>query len=66
MNSFEKLVKEEELPIKLVLVSRLHRDYYAAHETEADIAWAKEKKSRQTRTGLSIMKQCLINKCWNC
>lgn len=43
LNSFEKLVKEEELPIKLVLVSRLHRDYYAAHETEADIAWAKEK-----------------------
>ncbi|HHV05485.1 MAG TPA: glycosyltransferase family 4 protein [Anaerolineaceae bacterium] len=43
LNSFEKLVKEEELPVKLVLVSRLHRDYYAAHETEADIAWAKEK-----------------------
>ena len=43
LNSFEKLVKEEELPIKLVLVSCLKQDYYAAHETEADIAWAKEK-----------------------
>ena len=43
LNSFEKLVKEEELPVKLVLVSRLKQDYYAAHETEADIAWAKEK-----------------------
>lgn len=48
LNSFERLIKVENLPIKLVLVSRLHQDYYAAHETEVDTLWAKEKiKSNQ-------------------
>lgn len=43
LNSFEKLVKEEKLPLQLVLVSSLHRDSYAAHETEADTQWALQK-----------------------
>lgn len=43
LNSFEKLIKEDNLPLQLVLVSRLRLDYYAAHETEEDIIWAKEK-----------------------
>jgi len=43
LNSFEKLIREEQLPLHLVLVSRLRKDYYAAHETNADIDWAKEK-----------------------
>ncbi len=43
LNSFEKLIREDKLPIQLILVSSLRQDYYAAHETEEDIAWAKEK-----------------------
>lgn len=37
----EKLVKEEHLPIKLVIVSALRLEPYAAHETEADAQWAR-------------------------
>jgi glycosyltransferase involved in cell wall biosynthesis len=43
LNSFEKLIKEDNLPLQLVLVSRLRLDHYATHETEEDIIWAKEK-----------------------
>lgn len=43
LNSFEKLIKEEKLPIRLVVVSSLRQDHYAAHETEEDIAWARAK-----------------------
>ncbi|HPL81788.1 MAG TPA: glycosyltransferase family 4 protein [Anaerolineaceae bacterium] len=43
LNSFEKLIKEDNLPLQLVLVSRLRLDHYAAHETKEDIIWAKEK-----------------------
>ncbi|MGV8050129.1 MAG: glycosyltransferase family 4 protein [Anaerolineaceae bacterium] len=45
LQAFEKLVKEEHLPIKLILVSSLRREDYAAHETEEDVAWAKQKIS---------------------
>ncbi|HSN94429.1 MAG TPA: glycosyltransferase family 4 protein [Anaerolineaceae bacterium] len=40
--AFEKLVKEEHLPIKLVVVSSLRLEPYAAHETEKDVQWAKK------------------------
>lgn len=43
LNSFEKLIKDENLPLQLVLVSRLRMDHYAAHETDEDLKWAKEK-----------------------
>lgn len=43
LRAFEKLVKEEDLPVKLVVVSSLKLQPYAAHETEADEAWAREK-----------------------
>lgn len=43
LNSFEKMVCQDKLPIQLVLVSRLRQDHYAAHETAEDIVWAKEK-----------------------
>ena len=38
--AFEKLVKEELAPIKLVIVSSLRLEPYAARETEVDRAWA--------------------------
>jgi glycosyltransferase involved in cell wall biosynthesis len=41
--AFEKLVKEEHLPIKLIIVSALRLEPYAAHETEQDVRWAKQK-----------------------
>jgi len=41
LNSFENLVKSENAPIKLVLVSSLRLDSYAAQETQSDIDWAK-------------------------
>jgi glycosyltransferase involved in cell wall biosynthesis len=40
--AFEKLVKEEHLPIKLIIVSALRLEPYAAHETEQDVRWAKQ------------------------
>ncbi len=40
--AFEKLVKEEHLPIELVVVSSLRLEPYAAHETEQDVQWAKQ------------------------
>ena len=40
--AFERLVKEEHLPIKLVVVSSLRLEPYAAHETEQDVQWAKQ------------------------
>ncbi len=40
---FEKLVRKEKLPIRLILVSSLRIENYAAQETEEDIAWANEK-----------------------
>lgn len=43
LNSFEKLIKLEKLPLQLILVSRLRLEHYAAHETEDDIHWAKGK-----------------------
>ncbi len=42
MQAFESLINEG-LPIKLVLVSSLRLEPYAAAETEADLIWAKEK-----------------------
>jgi glycosyltransferase involved in cell wall biosynthesis len=41
--AFERLVKEEHLPIKLIIVSALRLEPYAAHETEQDVRWAKQK-----------------------
>src|SRR5665811_364153 len=40
--TFKKLVKEEHLPIKLVIVSVLRLEPYAAHETEQDVLWARQ------------------------
>ncbi len=40
---FEKLVREKSYPIELIIISSLYMDHYAAHETEADVIWAKEK-----------------------
>ena len=40
--AFDKLIKEEQAPIKLCIVSSLRLDTYAAQETEADRAWALE------------------------
>jgi len=39
---FERLVRNEGYPIELIIISSLVRDYYAAHETEEDVAWVKE------------------------
>ena len=39
---FERLVRQQHYPIELVIISSLRMDYYAAHETEADLAWARE------------------------
>jgi glycosyltransferase involved in cell wall biosynthesis len=39
---FERLVRQQHYPIELVIVSSLRMDHYAAHETEADVAWAQE------------------------
>ncbi|NLN69991.1 MAG: glycosyltransferase family 4 protein [Chloroflexi bacterium] len=39
---FERLVRKEGYPIELIIISSLLMDQYAAHETEADVAWAKK------------------------
>jgi len=39
---FQKLADDEGLPVRLVIVSSLRIDSYAAHETEEDVAWARE------------------------
>ncbi len=43
LDVFEKLVRQENLPIRLIIVSSLRIENYAAQETEADVAWAKAK-----------------------
>lgn len=40
LNAFEKLVKNEGAPIKLVIVSSLRLEPYAARETEVERDWA--------------------------
>ena len=40
--AFEKLIREEQAPIKLIIVSSLRLDSYAAQETESDREWAFE------------------------
>ena len=40
--AFDKLIREEQAPIKLCVVSSLRLDTYAAQETESDRAWALE------------------------
>jgi glycosyltransferase involved in cell wall biosynthesis len=40
---FERLVRKYHYPIELVIVSSLRMDKYAAHETESDVVWTKEK-----------------------
>jgi len=40
--AFDKLIREEQAPIKLCIVSSLRLDTYAAQETESDRAWALE------------------------
>jgi glycosyltransferase involved in cell wall biosynthesis len=40
LNAFNHLVTTENAPIRLVLVSSLHMDTYAAKETQADADWA--------------------------
>ena len=42
LSAFEKLVRDESLPIKLVLVTSLRLDPYAAQETAEDLFWAKQ------------------------
>lgn len=41
-NAFDNLIRIENAPIKLVLVSSLRLDTYAAKETESDINWANQ------------------------
>lgn len=43
LTTFEKMVREYHYPIELIIISSFRLDYYAAHETEADAAWAKAK-----------------------
>ena len=45
---FERLVRNKNYPIELVIVSSLRMDHYAAHETEADVQWVKEKIAANT------------------
>ena len=45
LQTFEKLVRQEGLLLRLIIVSALRLEPYAAHETEADAAWAKQKLS---------------------
>lgn len=40
--AFQRLAGEEGMPIRLVVVSSLRVESYAAHETEADINWARQ------------------------
>lgn len=40
--TFQKLAGEEGLPIRLVVVSSLRIEPYAAQETEEDVAWARQ------------------------
>ena len=40
---FEKLIRVEKLPLRLMIVSSMRIENYAARETEADAAWALEK-----------------------
>ncbi len=40
--TFQKLAGDEGLPVSLVVVSSLRLEPYAAHETEADINWARQ------------------------
>jgi Glycosyltransferase len=40
---FEKLVRQEKLPVRLTIVSSLRIENYAAQETEEDVAWARAK-----------------------
>jgi len=40
--AFQRLAGEEGMPIRLVVVSSLRVEPYAAHETEADINWARQ------------------------
>ena len=40
---FERLVRQENLPLRLIIVSSLRIENYAAQETEADVTWAREK-----------------------
>ncbi|MBW6466565.1 MAG: glycosyltransferase [Brevefilum sp.] len=40
---FERLVRQDGYSIELVIISSLRMDKYAAHETEADVAWVKNK-----------------------
>jgi len=45
LQAFEKLVRQEGLPLRLIIVSSLRLEPYAAHETEADVEWARQKLS---------------------
>ena len=45
LQAFENLVRQEGLPLRLTIVSALRLEPYAAHETEVDAAWAKQKLS---------------------
>lgn len=40
---FERLVRQEKLPVRLIIVSSLRIEPYAAKETEKDVVWAKAK-----------------------
>ncbi len=41
LKAFQKLAEEEGFPIRLVVVSSLRLEPYAAHETEEDAEWAR-------------------------
>jgi glycosyltransferase involved in cell wall biosynthesis len=42
LTTFKKMVRTHHYPIELILISSLRLDHYAAHETESDLAWAKQ------------------------
>lgn len=42
LQAFDKLIREEQAPIKLSIVSSMRLDTYAAQETESDRVWALE------------------------
>jgi hypothetical protein len=51
---FEKLVRQEKLPVRLTIVSSLRIENYAAQETER--MWlGREQKLRRMKTGLNTI-----------
>jgi len=75
--TFERMVRQYHYPIELVIVSSLRIEDYAARETEADVARARQmiadnrdwityhEHLPNAATGSPIMNSCPIPKCWH-